>query len=89
MANVGGASALTGQRLQARPDLPTLVWGLQSVNASGDTGLPQQAQEKLDQALASGDDSNVSSVYMSLSMAYPAFQKRMQREIESINDEGE
>jgi hypothetical protein len=89
MGEVGGASALTGQRFQARPDLPTLVWGLQSVNASGDTGLPQKAQEKLDAALASGDDSNVSSVYMSLSMAHPAFQKRMQREIESINDESE
>lgn len=87
MGNFGGASALTGERLQARPDLPTLVWGLQSVNASGDTGLPQKAQERLDAALASGDDSNVSSVYMSLSMAHPGFQRRMQREIESINDE--
>jgi hypothetical protein len=58
---------------------------MQSVNASGGTGLPQDAQARLDDALMSGDDSKVSSVYMQYSLKYPAFQKRMQAELEAVN----
>jgi hypothetical protein len=73
----------------ARPDVPTLSWAMQSVNASGDTGLPPDAQAKFDEALMSGDDGRVSSAFMQYSMKYPAFQKRVIKELESINDSGD
>lgn len=70
----------------ARPDVPTLSWAMQSVNASGDTGLPPDAQQRFDEALLSGDDNRVSSAFMQYSLKYPAFQRRVIKELESIND---
>lgn len=85
-----GAAAFPSDKSRAqdvaRPDMPTLSWAMQSVNAAGDTGLPPEAQSGFDEALMSGDDNKVSSAYMRLSMKYPAFQKRMIKELESINN---
>jgi hypothetical protein len=95
MAGTNGAaqlfangSATSASAQTARPDVPTLTWAMQSVNAAGDTGLPADAQQSLDEALMSGNDDKVSSVYMRYSLKYPAFQRRLQQELESINDEG-
>lgn len=66
---------------------PTMAWAVQSVLASGDSGLPPEDEQRLTEALLDGDDDKVISANFALQMKRPAYAARLQRELQSLQQE--
>jgi hypothetical protein len=84
----GGAAALGGGAAGAAyATYPTLAWGIQSVLSSGSSGLPPDAEQQLAEAMVSGDDSKVIATNFKMQQRYPAYAKRLQDDLTSLNEE--
>jgi hypothetical protein len=88
MAGEASRARFVPDRFVAKPDVKTLTWAMQSMNARGASGLPPDEQAQFDEVLLSGDANKISAAYMRLSMKYPRFQKMAAEQLESINDDG-
>lgn len=66
---------------------PTMAWAVQSVLASGDTGLAPEDEQRLTDALMDGDEDKVISANFALQMKSPGWSARLQRELESLQQE--
>lgn len=82
------ASALMGGTAQgqdkAYAGTPTTSWAVQSVLSSGSHGLPPDAEQQLTEAVMSGDPTKVVSTNFVLSQRFPAYEKRLRDEYESL-----
>ncbi len=68
---------------------PTTSWAVQSVLSSGTHGLSPEDEQRLTEAVMSGDDQKVISTNFLLSQRNPAYAKRLQDEYESLQHGGE
>lgn len=89
-----GAGALTGAISPASaqaPDVaygtaPTMAWAVQSVLQSG-SGLEPADEQRLTEAVLSGDMDKLISANFALQSRNPAYAARLQRELESLQEE--
>lgn len=84
-AALGAASSSAGH-VAAYAGMPTLSWGVQSVLSSGRSKLPPEAEQQLTEAVLSGDDNKVIATNFKLQQRYPGYAKRLQDEIDSLNN---
>lgn len=64
---------------------PTLAWSVQSVLSSPDTGLPPEAQQALTEAVVRGDTQALAATDFRLKQKYPAYARRVETELRSLN----
>ena len=68
----------------------TLAYGIQSVLAGSHqgtpSGLPPEAEQRLTQAVVSGDDSKFAATDYELKQRYPAYAKRIEDELKALNE---
>lgn len=86
-----GAGTAAGALAQ-EPDVaygtaPTMAWAAQSVLASGDSGLSPEDEQRLADAMLGGDEDKVISASFALQMKNPGWSARLQRELESLQEE--
>lgn len=86
VAGALGASSAQAQE-KAYGTAPTMAWAVQSVLAGGNTGLAPMDEQRLTEAVLSGDDDRVISANFTLQQKYPAYAARLQRELESLQEE--
>jgi hypothetical protein len=90
-----GAGALTGALSPAfaqGPDVaygtaPTMAWAVESVLSSGSAGLEPADEQRLTEAALSGDKDKLISANFALMQRNPAYAARLQRELESLQEE--
>jgi hypothetical protein len=90
-----GAGALAGAISPASaqaPDVaygtaPTMAWAVQSVLSSGSAGLAPADEQRLTEAVLSGDKDKLISANFALQQKNPAYAARLQRELESLQEE--
>lgn len=93
----GGAAGFVGGKLtgpskasaqdKAYAGAPTLAWTLQSVLSGGDTGLSPEDEQRLTEAVVAGDEQKVFSTDFQLRMRNPAYARRIEEELRSLNGE--
>ncbi len=66
---------------------PTMGWAVQSVLTAGDTGLDPADEQRLTEAVLSGDDDKLISANFALQQRSPAYAARLRRELESLQEE--
>lgn len=66
---------------------PTMHWAVQSVLTSGDTGLEPADEQRLTEAVMSGDEDKVISANFALQQRSPMYAARLRRELESLQEE--
>jgi hypothetical protein len=81
-AVIGKASA----QEKAYAGAPTTSWAVQSVLASGQSGLPPEDEQRLTDAVMSGDDQRVASASFVLGQRHPGYEKRLQDEYRSLQE---
>lgn len=57
----------------------TTTWAIQHVLASGDSGLPPEAERQLTAAVLSDDPQKLNATHFQMQSRYPKFQKQVQR----------
>jgi hypothetical protein len=75
---------------QERPavaDLPTLHYALQATLASGRAGLSPEDEQALTEAVVQGDQAAISATDFRLRQRYPAYARRVERELRAYNEE--
>ena len=75
---------------QERPavaDLPTLHYALQATLASGRAGLSPEDEQALTEAVVQGDQAAISAIDFRLRQRYPAYARRVERELRAYNEE--
>jgi hypothetical protein len=82
-ANIGEAVI----QEKAYAGAPALVYSLQTVLSSGDTGLPPAAQQQLTSALLSGDEGKLHAANFKLQQRHPGFAKRLQDQLNALSEE--
>ncbi|HYC44480.1 MAG TPA: hypothetical protein VED01_03250 [Burkholderiales bacterium] len=85
---LGGPSRAAAQDV-AYGTAPTMAWGIQSVLASGASGLPPADEQRLTEAVLSGDMDRLISANFALQQRNPAYAARLQRELEALQEEDE
>jgi hypothetical protein len=90
----GGSMAGMIGKAQAQdvPDVaygtaPTMAWAVQSVLTGGGTGLPPADEQRLTEAVISGDMDRLISANFALQQKNPAYAARLQRELEALQEE--
>lgn len=88
-ALAGGAAAPAKAQAQEKAygTAPTMAWAVQSVLAGGNTGLAPMDEQRLTEAILSGDEDRVISANFTLQQKSPAYAARLQRELESLQEE--
>jgi len=86
-----GAGSAAGSLAQDAPDVaygtaPTMAWAVQSVLSSG-SGLPPADEQRLTEAVIGGDMDKLISTNFALQQRNPAYAARLQRELESLQEE--
>lgn len=66
---------------------PALLYGVQTVLASGRSGLPAKAERDLTSALLAGDDDKFSAANFKAQQRFPAYAKRLQDELNSLSED--
>jgi hypothetical protein len=66
---------------------PTMSWAVQSVLTSGDSRLDPQDEQRLTEAVMSGDTQRVISANFALQQKNPAYAKRYQDEVMSLQEQ--
>lgn len=94
MSQLGAAGAGTAAGALAQPDVaygtaPTMAWGVQSVLSSGSSGLAPADEQRLTEAVLSGDMDKLISANFALQQRNPAYAARLQRELEALQEEDE
>jgi hypothetical protein len=64
-----------------------MAWAVQSVLTSGATGLDPADEQRLTDAVIDGDEDKLISANFALQMKNPAYAARLQRELESLQEE--
>jgi hypothetical protein len=80
-------STAQAQQEKAYGTAPTMAWAVQSVLAGGQTGLAPADEQRLTEAILSGDEDRVISANFTLQQKSPAYAARLQRELESLQEE--
>lgn len=84
---LGGADDSTAHAQEkAYHGTPTTSWAVQSVLSSGTSGLPEDAEQRLTEAVMSGDPARVVSTNFVLSQRFPAYAKRMTDEYKALQE---
>lgn len=87
-ARVGTAIAPGKAKAQvAYAGEPTMSWAVQSVLTQGNTGLPPADEQRLTEAVMSGDPSKVIAANFQLQQKHPGYAKRYQDEVTSLQDD--
>lgn len=87
-AGAGTASGALAQEPEvAYGTAPTMAWAVQSALTSGDSGLSPEDEQRLTEALLDGDEDKVISANFALQMKNPGWSARLQRELESLQEE--
>lgn len=91
-----GAPALMGRKVNAQDGeqtayatAPTLNYALSATLHQDQTGLSPQDEAALTRAVIAGDDKQIAAVDFRLRQKYPAYAQQVERELRSLNDEGE
>jgi hypothetical protein len=79
IADIGEAS------IKAYAGLPSLTYSIHQVLSSGDSGLPQEAEDQLTKAAMSGDQDRVRTVNFKLQQRYPEYEMRVQEQLDALN----
>jgi hypothetical protein len=66
---------------------PTMAWAVQSVLSSGSAGLAPEDEQRLTEAVLGGDMDKLISANFALQQKSPAYAARLQRELESLQEE--
>ena len=82
----GAVSPAAAQDI-AYGNAPTMAWAVQSVLTRGDTGLAPADEQRLAEAMMDGDDDKLISANFALQMKNPGYAARLQRELESLQEE--
>lgn len=87
-----GLPAATGSKVNAQDNIayaggPTSTWAVQSVLAAGDTGMAPDDEQRLADALASGDHQRVSAADYRLRQRYPRYAQRVEKTLRDLNDQ--
>jgi hypothetical protein len=85
----GGGPAKAKAQDVAYAGTPTTSWAVQSVLSSGTSGLSPEDEQRLTEAVMSGDEQKMISTNFLLAQRNPAYAKRMQDEYESLQHGGE
>lgn len=88
LAGMSGPSK-AGAQDKAYAGEPTLAWTLQSVLASGQTGLDPQDEQRLTEAVVEGDMRKIAAVDYQLKQRSPAYAKRIEDELRRLNEDEE
>ena len=83
----GAVSPAAAQDSVAYGNAPTMAWAVQSVLTRGDTGLAPADEQRLAEAMMDGDDDKLISANFALQMKNPGYAARLQRELESLQEE--
>lgn len=82
-----GGPSKAGAQDVAYGTAPTMAWAVQSVLASGGSGLQPADEQRLTEAVLSGDMDKLISANFALQQRNPAYAARLQRELESLQQE--
>ena len=78
------AASKAGAQDVAYAGTPTTAWAVESVLSSGASGLPAADEQRLTEAVMSGDEQRVITTNFLLTQKHPGYAKRMQDEYESL-----
>jgi hypothetical protein len=65
----------------------TASWAVQSVLTSGDTGLRPQDEQRLTEAVMSGDEDRVIAANFALQQSNPMYGRKIQQELEALQEQ--
>ena len=89
-----GAPGLTGSKVNAQDREPiaygdrnTLNYALSAALHGGDTGLSQEDEATLTKAVVAGDQDAINAADFRLRQRYPAYARRIERELRALNEE--
>jgi hypothetical protein len=74
-------------REKAYAGQPAMIYSVQSVLSSGDSGLPANAERDLTSALLAGDEGKIDAVNFKLMQRFPGYAKRLQEQLTSLSEE--
>lgn len=74
-------------REKAYAGQPAMIYSVQSVLSSGDSGLPEKAQRDLTSALLSGDEGKVDAINFKLMQRHAGYAKRLQDQLKALSEE--
>lgn len=91
-AGAGTAGGALSPASAQAPDVaygtaPTMAWAVQSVLSSGGAGLAPEDEQRLTEAVLGGDMDKLISANFALQAKNPAYAARLQRELESLQEE--